>query len=1258
MNDGRTAPKLPLLGLPLPISFALVVALLGLIGIRIPGAAKPSGDAPPSMLDVVVDEPDDASLPAAIEILQEAFGMDVSGNQHAPSAGPVEGGSATSRTSRHGDWLKRIPVERLQGMRCVIGILPDPNDSHFQLSFDTGMESLVRAFQGHGYVRDRYRLFWQSDLRALRGGKEGEARQARRYASPVLFRSQGNSAMLLLVGETPNTGVHREALHDAMDFAAALRSVAGKSPLDVDDFLIMGPCYSGSCPGLRDAIEDWATIANKQINARVISGIATAVQNRKVFTENRGGQRLAEIRFSAAVATDDLVLEGILNHFIVERSIRPEQIAILSETDTSYGAELLKTASKGEASGVEKIRTLTYPMMLSRMRSEYNRRGIKQEVNEPQAEQLKRRNLDLSQDISPYAVDVLPSFSTSSVAVADRILESLLETIREEEIKVVGIMGTDVTDKLFLAQRIRQLVPNVQLFTLEADFLFTHSAYSQLFRGTVVGSSYPLYPPTQRWSLSKDLQTVESVAYRPVQFSSDTSEGIYNATVQLLNGPKEGKEENRRPLLDYGPLFGNVRTDHSADDEAAAPLGWLSVVGETRLWPLRQIGRGVADAGTFGAKTLGRHHYVNSPKFLATGLACGMALAMVACFIFWNRVRPATAIGSKNGYSAASSLLAGMRWLRLGTGGKTGARLSARDEALLFDRTVYASIFFTSLTLILVCVCAPTYAYLIEFAPTRSFAWSTRIVVCLGVMLSALVATTVAALSAAITAYRYEYWRVDSADADDARWVAARNLKVDRAVRAGMLTLLVFGVSVMLVATAMAAVDSVANRSNYHPSLTAAIALFVVRCSNFSDLVNPLFPIAFLAAMFAIWSYCSLKRLLLVSTYDFGNPLAPPVSDVAADSSDGYYASQLRRVETGYRSVLENTGGYVSLGMRVSDWVAGFGLLMFLAHMVLRDWVPTCEGRGYDFVVRVLYLGAIVMILGLMLRARNLFRSTEELLRWVDHLPLAKRFAAIPIEVRSKASDVLYATHPKVDDYHLMVRQIQKLTETRPEGFGHADDAFRQDSQALVLRARAGMDAAFRQQRRPEEDAHLGRAIADFSSQRLMPYLLAQWDRSGSDGTDVTVDQTESKPADPAAAWLRDAETLIAVQIVHQIRVVFLYARTLLGGVIAMYLCLLWATNSYPFQPGQMMNFTCLMLMLWMVIIVFNAILRFNRNPILSRINGTEPNRLTFDSSFWVPMISYIGLPILAVLATLLPTVGRSLFSWTAMFSQMLGSGG
>jgi hypothetical protein len=783
-----------------------------------------------------------------------------------------------------------------------------------------------------------------------------------------------------------------------------------------------------------------------------------------------------------------------------------------------------------------------------------------------------------------------------------------------------------------------------------------------------------------------------------------------------LNGPKEGKEENRRPLLDYGPLFGNVRTDHSADDEAAAPLGWLSVVGETRLWPLGQFDpRNVNDKtksyqpllpfGSFDSgdikrqirpyKPLGPHHYVNPPDFLATGLASGVALLLVVCFAFWNRGRRCDENEKENSEkenserenseresksSVGSRLLAGMRWLRLEAGRSAEDKSIDVQKLFSFDRSIYTSIFFISVSAILICFGAPTLAYLFEFEPRRSVDGWARTIVCLGVLLSAIAATSVAALSAAISAYGYEFAQLFIPKDENRSRVAKRQRLVDSVVPGAVLsfsTLAIFGVVFSVLNTAVA---SLGNLFNYFPSVTSAIALFVVRCSNYSDLVNPLLPIAFLSAMVAIWAYCSLKRLLLVTTYDFCNPLEQSALVDVEKRSDWYYAAQLKRLEQGYRYVLDAIEGYVSLGMRFPDWFVGVGLMMFVAHLLWRDWVPTCEGAIYDSTFRLMYFCAIVMTIGLMLRVRNLFRSTDLLLRWVDHLPLAKRFAEIPIEVRSKASDVLYATHPKIDDYSLMIHQIEKLARKPPEGVSMDHEAV----QKLVEHGRDGMKTAVDQQRRPEEDAHLGREMSNFISRQLTPYLLDQWSQTGAkegekkddkenhsylvvrligaklakrQDDQVTV-QDETKETDPAAAWLRDAETLIAVQIAHQIRVVFLYARTLLGGVIAMYLCLLWATNSYPFQPGQMMNFTCLMLMLWMVIIVFNAILRFNRNPILSKINGTEPNRLTFDSSFWVPMISYIGLPILAVLATLLPTVGRSLFSWTAIFSQMLGSGG
>ena len=63
-------------------------------------------------------------------------------------------------------------------------------------------------------------------------------------------------------------------------------------------------------------------------------------------------------------------------------------------------------------------------------------------------------------------------------------------------------------------------------------------------------------------------------------------------------------------------------------------------------------------------------------------------------------------------------------------------------------------------------------------------------------------------------------------------------------------------------------------------------------------------------------------------------------------------------------------------------------------------------------------------------------------------------------------------------------------------------------------------------------------------------------------------------------------------------------------------------------------------------------------DEILSRINGTTPNQLTFESSFWGPIVSYIGLPILAVLAAMMPAVGRTRFGWTATVGQMFSGGG
>jgi hypothetical protein len=53
---------------------------------------------------------------------------------------------------------------------------------------------------------------------------------------------------------------------------------------------------------------------------------------------------------------------------------------------------------------------------------------------------------------------------------------------------------------------------------------------------------------------------------------------------------------------------------------------------------------------------------------------------------------------------------------------------------------------------------------------------------------------------------------------------------------------------------------------------------------------------------------------------------------------------------------------------------------------------------------------------------------------------------------------------------------------------------------------------------------------------------------------------------------------------------------------------------------------------------------QMDKDAILSRLSDTEPGKL--DSAFYVRLVSYGALPLLTVLASQFPSIGRFLFSW------------
>src|SRR5262249_26901937 len=135
---------------------------------------------------------------------------------------------------------------------------------------------------------------------------------------------------------------------------------------------------------------------------------------------------------------------------------------------------------------------------------------------------------------------------------------------RRENVRFVGIIGSDPRDVLFLARKIREMGSDATLFTYGADILFTHPDYVRYLRGMLVVTPYPLFPGNQ---------AVTGTGWRRVSFAGSTEEGLYNAARYLAG--------SRQRLLDY--RFPSLDEDNRGPSR---PPIWIMAVGRESFWPV------------------------------------------------------------------------------------------------------------------------------------------------------------------------------------------------------------------------------------------------------------------------------------------------------------------------------------------------------------------------------------------------------------------------------------------------------------------------------------------------------------------------------------------------------------------------------------------------------------------------------------------------------------------------------------------------
>jgi hypothetical protein len=500
----------------------------------------------------------------------------------------------------------RAPRKRF---RHLVALLPDPVESGRTDDFDSILEGIEEAIAEGGvggdgdgarisYVRDRSWLPWPGAV-----SDKGARACWRSQPGVVLYRPtvapEKNLALaLLLVGETPTWGLRREA------FEAALRLADEYAdPSTEGHYKILGPTFSGTTASLiavlRHRMLATSNGAAPSLRFDLSSGTATNTEIPGLLEHApdgivHGGGRVTY--WSATPDDDELV--GTMLRYLDRRGghadAPPCKIVIFSESQTGYGSAVGRpevgqaTRDASDAGYVGNglcWHGVKFPPNLRAVREAY------ESVSSGAGGDAGLR-APLGHDTSLPGSEL----SGQTAAVHDLDLGEVLRELSQKRVRFVGILATDANDIVFVARRIHEQLPDVQLFTIGADMRFLHPNNARFMNGVLVAHASKMrLAEDSSWSTALESETVRNVylASRHLLTGAPATHG--NVVISLINsgalwqvGPDEGAqgEGDARPGIE---AVGNGGAIPKAPPRApvsfafVAVLSWMVLAGVVAL---------------------------------------------------------------------------------------------------------------------------------------------------------------------------------------------------------------------------------------------------------------------------------------------------------------------------------------------------------------------------------------------------------------------------------------------------------------------------------------------------------------------------------------------------------------------------------------------------------------------------------------------------------------------------------------------------
>ncbi|MGC1613310.1 MAG: hypothetical protein WA736_01365 [Candidatus Acidiferrum sp.] len=1298
-------------------AFLLIGGMLRIAG---PGAASPAAQGSESLrktndTKTVKNAPKIPYLAKFAGEIKEFYGVQEAGS-----------GAGTDLASYFEGLHAPLGQAKREPAQFVIATFPDPVHTHLGLFFDRSAEALQQAAQMKGFVFDRAVMPWErtphgkpSDLKTRQEDVE-EQKQRESYPGLLIFRPPRESLaasaqseasdnsreprqssaeigkaarsplFVLVVGETPTAGVNREQFRNAVQIILQLRSALtpasgkNKQPQKSDEpsaasseakqppMLILGPSFSGSLESLQQELQRSEV---KEISSEkfVYSGTVTSTDSMLWFQQ----QLDAASHFASFQENDDFARNEFLQ-FASDRGYLPQEVAILSEDETVFGApgrtdkessaqattdvpsqdktapattpssSLSATPPLGpqNTTGHDRldrnVLKLHFPREISYFRSAYQKEAATQQSSSNNASGVATLPMNLDENGSDD--DTVPPYAVAQTSLSqEAVMLGIVSELQKHHIKFTLLLASDPVDELFLASYLRKAYAQGRVVITAPDLLFAREGDPAL-RGVLGLNSYSLVP-----GLSDRLcRQQESISWHEDRlFVSSLSEGTYNAMAGLLSvtdeeekgwNPVSGARENislghatpgslasgvAGSSVPYAPYveYGSPNLVHSSDPEAdycqERPLLWLTILGRDGFWPLA----GLNDRGLESA---------DGQIPIASLDPDGKPVSTLE-----------TGAGSPNSYGL----------------------LSSADPWETKLRTPPA-------WNIAYCVC------LILLVIHAMFSWSgsilddsgdraqfTRNTDCRGAIVLALGALALASAFVLVMCTRNP--QVDWAGFPGLTllmWLPypvfvgvtiydLRNLREERVVAYAFIFLVCLMTGFQFVLT-------------WIPSGRLHV-YWSTRMLHITSGVSPVLPVLLLLGAAYWWMWLGLRGVCLV---DLRRPRLPEKENLPDDSY---------RISDAEGEELRKTAHPFYFSWQVVIPVIGLAAVALIA--LHRDLpVQSVEGTAFDWGYTVILGVMVAAFLGSLLKLVRTWQKCHQVLAGLDRLPLRAAFSRMKdlswhsfwnpggstlretYKVMGRAMENLTRllglvenwNTPLGDNARLSTRlQIRKTLDTRQSVFDvyvkiFASETKKEDAAkpGLWKKAASWFEADSRKGERLKllmrGVESLQKEMAKTAAALLNGMLIPIWNEEAA----PVVSSSEQIARAPLPAYRAMAEEYVSLVYVNFLVSVLLRIRTLVISAGGMYVFIVMSMNVYPFEPHPALQTLAVVLLVVMGGAVGYVYAEMHRESILSRLTSTAPGELGLD--FWLKFASAAAIPVFSLLAAQFPGINQFLFSW------------